>query len=396
MKKTVRTLIIFTILFLTCSIYTTSNAQVKGDCGNNATYVDDGKGNLLISGRGIVNNLPKKSSIPSGSNIKKIVIEEGITAINFNLGDWIYLSSVEQVSFPSSIESIGTSFAGTSLTSIKLPEKIEKLDNNAFKACTKLKSVDLGDKISELGEEVFSNCTSLESITIPVSVTKIGKNVLQATNNLLKVVNNSKVVCPLPTCRAGGKKLCQTFYQGKKKVKEVKANTTVVGKWNSYKVTLKLNGGKLIGKKINKHVYNTSEKLPKAKKKGYKFFGWAKENDSLGKQWPHVKIQKNISKKVTYKAIFKKVKIQKKSKKIYISLEKANIKNASNTLYVKYGKNKVIEVKNNNSKAGIKTYYNKKKDKATIVLKKKKKIYVYWWQSYDVEDGIKSESFRLY
>ena len=274
----------------------------------------------------------------------------------------------------------------TTLKSITVPSSIKELKKGAFKCCSELVTAHIEEGVVSIGARAFDCCTGLKTITIPSSVTTIGKNALQSTNELVKVVNKSKVSCPLPTQRESGRKLQQVFYTAGKKVTSVAPQTTAKAKWNTYKVTLKLNGGKLVGKNLKKHTYNTSEKLPRAKKKGYVFFGWEEKGDGAGKEFPRAYISKYIYTNVTYKAIFKKVSVKKQKKKIKITLERANLKNVD-SICLKVADNKKMKnawtfdfatrdtqtIKKN----GIVCHYNSKKDRVTITLKKKaKKQYV--------------------
>ena len=134
----------------------------------------------------------------------------------------------------------------TTLKSITVPSSIKELKKGAFKCCSELVTAHIEEGVVSIGARAFDCCTGLKTITIPSSVTTIGKNALQSTNELVKVVNKSKVSCPLPTQRESGRKLQQVFYTAGKKVTSVAPQTTAKAKWNTYKVTLKLNGGKLV------------------------------------------------------------------------------------------------------------------------------------------------------
>ena len=67
------------------------------------------------------------------------------------------------------VEVIGSSsFCFTGLTTLKLGNKVKKIDSNAFEFCTQLKEVDLSEShISEIGKSAFHATTALETIKWP-------------------------------------------------------------------------------------------------------------------------------------------------------------------------------------------------------------------------------------
>ncbi|MCR5796522.1 MAG: leucine-rich repeat domain-containing protein, partial [Eubacterium sp.] len=297
-------------------------------------------------------------------------------------------------------------FSHTSIKSIVLPEGITVIDDEAFAGCYELESITLGEKTTEIGKKAFYDCTSLKEITIPKTVTKIGEGALEHADNLMKVDNKSAQTCPLPTKRLGAYPLWQTFFVDGNKTTEVPAGKVVLGKWNSYKVTLKLSGGKLVGKRISKHTYNSSEKLPKVKKKGYVFCGWKLKSSSLGITVET--IRKTISKPTVYKAIFKKVTKKKTGKKTTITLKNPKIEGCNSNLHIKVFSNKKasknattfvlnLDKKKIAKKAGIVCKYLPKKNKVEIKGNNKnaKKVKVYWGDDGDTESELFSKEYSI-
>lgn len=73
-------------------------------------------------------------------------------------------NSLTSVEIPNSVTSIGEwAFAGTSMTSITLPEELSNLGGAAFKSCKGLKSVIIPCSVT-LGGSIFAGCTNLESV----------------------------------------------------------------------------------------------------------------------------------------------------------------------------------------------------------------------------------------
>ena len=123
----------------------------------------------------------------SEENIKKIIIEQGITSI----GDYAFsgLSNLTSVTIPDSVTSIGNrTFAGcTGLTIIMIPNSITSIGNEAFFVCTGLASITIPDRVTSIGQQVFNGCTGLTSVTIPDSVTTIESYAFYNCNSLTDV-----------------------------------------------------------------------------------------------------------------------------------------------------------------------------------------------------------------
>jgi len=121
-------------------------------------------------------------------------------------------SSLEKISFPSTITEIGElAFVGcTGLTSIKIPEKVTTIGyytfsgcknlkkvtfpngfkcvgNGAFHECSSLLDVVLPDGVTEIVGAGFQNCTSLRNIQIPKSVKIIGEIAFANCISLTKI-----------------------------------------------------------------------------------------------------------------------------------------------------------------------------------------------------------------
>ena len=74
-----------------------------------------------------------------------------------------------------------------SLTSIKLPSSVTKIDGFAFNWCPSLTSVNIPSSVTEIGMCAFSHCSSLTSINIPSSVTEIGREAFEHCTSLTSV-----------------------------------------------------------------------------------------------------------------------------------------------------------------------------------------------------------------
>ena len=126
----------------------TVSSGTTGDC----TWTLDENGLLTISGNGAMGNYTSSSILPWGTDIKSVVIENGVTSI----GNYAFLRC-------------------TNLTNITIPNSDTSIGNNAFYNCTGLTSVTIGNSVASIGSYAFFNCTSLTSVTIPNSVTSINE-----------------------------------------------------------------------------------------------------------------------------------------------------------------------------------------------------------------------------
>ncbi|MDO4633172.1 MAG: leucine-rich repeat domain-containing protein [Eubacteriales bacterium] len=89
------------------------------------------------------------------SQVRKLVISEGITSISEN------------------------AFSGfEALETIALPKTLTSIPKRAFASCASLKEVTIPSGVKSIGEEAFYNCDKLTKISIPSSVTDIGADIL--------------------------------------------------------------------------------------------------------------------------------------------------------------------------------------------------------------------------
>lgn len=93
---------------------------------------------------------------------------------------------IEDLEDPSSVIPSGV-FYGSNITSIVLPEGLERIPDRAFEYCSELKSVTLPSTLKGIGERAFQECKKLESITFPKSLKEIGERAFESCENLKEV-----------------------------------------------------------------------------------------------------------------------------------------------------------------------------------------------------------------
>ena len=113
------------------------------------------------------------------------------------VGDYAFqgCTALETVNFNNKVTSIGSyAFEGcTSLKTIDLSGNISSIGDSAFSGCTALKSVTFGDEIVSIGSSAFSGCTALESATFGNKLTSIGHYAFSNCSSLESVTFGSGI-----------------------------------------------------------------------------------------------------------------------------------------------------------------------------------------------------------
>ena len=114
------------------------------------------------------------------SNLKTI---ENIPSTLNDIERWCFestaLESVDLSNTNVTIMKDGVFFNNTSLTSIKLPNKLENFWNYAFKNCTSLNNIEMPSTVKGIYISVFEGCTSLSNVTFNNSYTTLGDHVFK-------------------------------------------------------------------------------------------------------------------------------------------------------------------------------------------------------------------------
>ena len=62
------------------------------------------------------------------------------------------------------------------LKTIKLPDSIKKIENNAFANCSSLENISLPNTVVEIGHDAFAHCSSLKALNIPQKTKNLPEN----------------------------------------------------------------------------------------------------------------------------------------------------------------------------------------------------------------------------
>ena len=198
------------------SMVMAADGDTSGTCGDNLTWtLADGV--LTISGSGAMRDYKKSDAPFMGSDIKTVVINEGVTSIgiyafckcsgltsitipasvkNIKTCAFLECGSLTSIAISEGVESIGSNaFCNcNSLTSITIPVSVESIGSNAFYECSKLTRVELSGNLTAINSNTFWECSSLTSITIPAGVTSIGNSAFNGCSSLTSITIPAGVI----------------------------------------------------------------------------------------------------------------------------------------------------------------------------------------------------------
>ncbi|MDR0427783.1 MAG: leucine-rich repeat protein [Dysgonamonadaceae bacterium] len=197
MKKTI---LLLMIAFGLCAINKAMAQPVvasgtTGDCTWTITGTSDNY-TLTISGNGATGDYDLGDAPWSsyGSNIKAIIIENGVTTIgSLAFSGYRGLTSVD---ISNSVTTIGDyAFSGCwGLPSVTIPNSVTTIGDWTFQNCSGLTGMlTIPNSVTTIGEFAFANCTGLTSVTIGNSVTTIGDRAFYGCSGLTSVIIGNSV-----------------------------------------------------------------------------------------------------------------------------------------------------------------------------------------------------------
>ena len=138
-----------------------------------------------IASRG---KFPIKTGGDSGSQIRKIVLPDGIKRIGEKA--FAFCSKLESINIPDSVDYIGTTAFShcTMLEDIFIPDSVRKMGWGAFFYCDSLQSVRLSESMDEIPMQMFEFCRALRRITLPISIQRIGGRAFAKCESLEEIV----------------------------------------------------------------------------------------------------------------------------------------------------------------------------------------------------------------
>ena len=137
----------------------------SGQCGENVYWTYDSvTKELEISGKGAMANYNPDASPFYNSDIKSIVIEDGVTVI----GDFSFANC-------------------NTLISVVIADSVTSIGDQAFWCCYNMSSITFGNGLKSIGDYAFYNCDYVTSVTIPDGVTSIGNGAFNYCNRLADI-----------------------------------------------------------------------------------------------------------------------------------------------------------------------------------------------------------------
>ncbi len=210
-KKLLTGIILVFTLMLCLAFGASAAVPESGLLGNYASYTyDSSTGTVVISGNGAIEDYDSSQSPFYQSDIKSVLIEDGITEIGSNVFSgcrqlenisipssvkiinnkaFYRCSNLQELLLPEGLESIGiNSFGGCFLLKTDIPSSVKNIDAYAFYNCDSIVEITIPDGIKEIKIGTFNSCSNLKSVTIPKSVEIIDEDAFIYCDSLAEVV----------------------------------------------------------------------------------------------------------------------------------------------------------------------------------------------------------------
>ncbi len=118
----------------------------------------------------------------AGSSLSSVTFPSSVEAIG--TGSFGECQNLKSITIPSTVKTVGlyAFLECRNLATVNLSEGLVTLDKQAFQDCSSLKSVTLPSTVKKIESMAFLGCTSLESISIPSTIEFVGNNAFDHTN----------------------------------------------------------------------------------------------------------------------------------------------------------------------------------------------------------------------
>lgn len=123
----------------------------SGKCGKNVRWTLTDKGALTIKGKGAMKNYQSWDDQPwANRTVKSVTVKSGVTSIG------------------------KSAFAYTKTSSVKLPNTLKKIEEDAFWHCNSMKKISIPKNVTKIQDSAFEECNNLKTVTIPKKTTSVG------------------------------------------------------------------------------------------------------------------------------------------------------------------------------------------------------------------------------
>lgn len=252
---------------------------------------------------------------------------------------FLYCASLQELDLPDTVSKIGKcAFEGCAgAKSIHLPVKLKVIPEMMLYSCTGLKKIPIPATVTKIEKNAFGNCASLEKLVIPVKVSEI-KPCHEDCPGLKEILNKSNVTYSLSASR-----LVMDWYQGGKKVTEVKPGKRVTSKGKRFRIKysseiMKKYKIRIKGKLPTSYVYGKEPKLPKTVKSDREnmlFMGWRyreedrKYNTGPARTWYNARVtqfSRGLKGNICVFPMVDKIIMKKSSSKKAVMISKVQLK----------------------------------------------------------------------
>ena len=131
------------------------------------------------------------TKMPNGTTIN---VADGTVSISPEA--FIECEGLSSIQIPNSVNKIGYgAFAKcTNLSEIKIPETLKEIEDSVFEYCSNLTSITIPNSVESIGDSAFIGCTGLTSISIPDAVTSIGHSAFRECTNITSATIGNSIV----------------------------------------------------------------------------------------------------------------------------------------------------------------------------------------------------------
>ncbi|MBO7067828.1 MAG: leucine-rich repeat domain-containing protein [Bacteroidaceae bacterium] len=122
------------------------------------------------------------------TDLTSVIIPEGVEKIDY--AAFRNCSGLTSVALPASIKKMGNAvfFGCSSLASVTLPDNLTAIEPYTFFACKNLTTVSVPASVRRIGGSAFGDCKALTSVNIPVGITEIASHTFENCSALTSVV----------------------------------------------------------------------------------------------------------------------------------------------------------------------------------------------------------------
>ena len=124
-------------------------------------------------------------------NLESINIPENVKSIEPYV--FAECDSLSDISLSDETEKIGySSFYGSGIENIKIPDKVTEIPESAFENCSSLSSIVIPEGVTRIGGHAFYGCRKLSTVTVPKTVVEIGSSAFRQCSSLhtIKIPRN--------------------------------------------------------------------------------------------------------------------------------------------------------------------------------------------------------------